>query len=121
MTEEKFKIKRVHCNKCLHETKHFVVGEHSRVVEHVWLNDFNDTPMEETITWTTEFKMLECCGCENVFLLISKCSYEKDLYYEEYYHHKYLDNFQNGLINFLSNGKSYYKKFILHCMRIVGV
>jgi len=63
MNDENFPIIKVHCNKCLRETKHFSIAERSStgsetVDPHGW----------HEISWKTTFKMLECCGCENVSL-----------------------------------------------------
>lgn len=63
MTEEKFKIQKAHCNKCLQETKHFVIAERSNEGSEV----IDNNHLIE-ISWKTTYKMLECCGCEHVSL-----------------------------------------------------
>jgi hypothetical protein len=80
MNDENFLIIKAHCNKCLRETKHFLIaGRSSTGSENVdpqgWLE----------ISWTTTFKMLECCGCENVSLQRKLYLSEYDNVEEEYY------------------------------------
>ncbi len=64
MDKEKLKIKRAHCNKCLQETKHFIVAE--RKNEGSQSADQNDPHCQYEISWSTTYRMLECCGCEDI-------------------------------------------------------
>ncbi|WP_299599694.1 DUF4145 domain-containing protein [uncultured Microbulbifer sp.] len=75
MSEENYKIEKAHCNQCLHETRHFVVAlrDHSGSAP---ANE-HDPYCEYEVSWRTVYKMLECCGCENVSL-------EKKFYFSEY-------------------------------------
>ena len=63
MEENEFKVSKNHCNKCLHETNHFVIAKrvHSG-------SEYIDPYQQISINWSTTFTMLECCGCENVTL-----------------------------------------------------
>jgi hypothetical protein len=63
MTEKELTISKSHCNECLQETKHFVVAE--RVNSG---SEFVDPYCQHEIRWKTTYKMLECCGCENISL-----------------------------------------------------
>ena len=72
MNNESFPIIKAHCNKCLRETKHFSIAERSSTgSENVDPHGWNE------ISWKTTFKMLECCGCENVSL-------QRKFYFSEY-------------------------------------
>lgn len=63
MKEDELKIEKVHCNKCLQKTKHYVIAERK---------DSNsecvDTDAQVDIDWSKTYTMLECCGCANVTL-----------------------------------------------------
>ena len=50
------KIENVHCNRCLHTTKHFVVAERKKME-----TEENDEGHETSAVW--RYTMLECCGC----------------------------------------------------------
>ena len=80
MNDESFPIIKAHCNKCLRETKHFTVAERSSTgSESIDPYGYNE------ISWRTTFKMLECCGCENVSLQRKFYFSEYDEVEEEYY------------------------------------
>ncbi len=82
MNENNLKIQKNHCNKCLQETKHFIVAE--RVSS--GSQPANDDPhCEYEISWSTIYKMLECCGCENVALQRTFHFSEYSEVEEEYY------------------------------------
>lgn len=70
MNDEKLEIQKSHCNRCLQETKHFIVAkrcnEGSEIVDDRY-----------EVSWKTTYKMLECCGCENVSL-------QRKFYFSEY-------------------------------------
>ncbi len=83
MSEESFKIEKAHCNECLHETKHFVIAERSNGGSE--LADKNNPYCDYEISWKTTYKMLECCGCENISLQRRFYFSEFDDIKEEYY------------------------------------
>ncbi|MND75586.1 hypothetical protein D3C80_672120 [compost metagenome] len=83
MSEENFKIEKAHCNGCLHETKHFVIAERSNGGSE--LADESDPYCDYEISWNTTYKMLECCGCENISLQRRFYFSEFDDVKEEYY------------------------------------
>lgn len=62
MNDERLEIRKAHCNKCLRETKHFVVAERCNSGSEEVGNGHYE------ISWKTTYKMLECCGCEDVSL-----------------------------------------------------
>ncbi len=65
MNEHILKIQKTHCNKCLQETKHYIVAE--RISSDSQPAN-NDPHCDYEISWSTIYKMLECCGCENITL-----------------------------------------------------
>lgn len=83
MSAENFKIEKIHCNNCLHETKHFVIAERSNSGREQ--ADTSDPYCTYEVFWNTTFKMLECCGCENVTLLRRFYFSEDDGIEEKYY------------------------------------
>lgn len=66
LIDESMKIVKAHCNKCLHETKHFVIAEreHHGSENH----DPHDSYEPYEVSWCTTYTLLECCGCVNVSL-----------------------------------------------------
>ena len=50
----------VHCNRCLCETKHFLIATHSQEISELYEG--------VNIWWHTDYALLECCGCEHVTL-----------------------------------------------------
>ena len=68
MKENNLKIQKVHCNKCLQETKHFIIAER---ISSGCQPANNDPHCEYEISWSTIYKMLECCGCENITMQLS--------------------------------------------------
>lgn len=71
MNDEKLEIQKAHCNSCLQQTKHFIVAERCNEGSEI----VDDGRYE--ISWKTTYKMLECCGCENVSL-------QRKFYFSEY-------------------------------------
>lgn len=76
-------ILKNHCNECLQKTNHFVLAE--RINSGYESADPSDPQCHHEISWKTIYKMLECCGCENVSL--QRCFYfsEYDEVEEECY------------------------------------
>lgn len=83
MPNENLTIVKANCNKCLHKTKHYVVAE--RKYEEHQPADLSNPYNEHTVSWTTVYKMLECCGCEDVCLQSLYYFSEADGVKEEYY------------------------------------
>jgi len=83
MIDEILPISKAHCNKCLQETKHFVVAE--RVNSGSESVDPRDPYCRHEVSWKTTYKMLECCGCENISLQRKFYFSEYDEIEEEYY------------------------------------
>ena len=63
MEKEEMKIEKVHCNGCLHTTKHYVIAERVNAD-----SECVDAAMQIYMNWSTTYTMLECCGCANVTL-----------------------------------------------------
>jgi len=82
MKENNLKIQKVHCNKCLQETKHFIIAER---ISSGCQPANNDPHCEYEISWSTIYKMLECCGCENITMQRTFHFSEYDEVEEEYY------------------------------------
>jgi hypothetical protein len=80
MSDEILTVSKAHCNGCLQETKHFVVAE--RVNSG---SEYVDPYRQHEISWKTTYKMLECCGCENISLQRRFYFSEYDEIEEEYY------------------------------------
>jgi len=82
MNENKLEITIAHCNSCLRETKHYVIAvrHNSRSAPAT-----NDPYCEDEISWSTTYRMLECCGCENILLHRTYWFSEYDDVEEEYY------------------------------------
>ena len=56
------KTEWIHCNKCLHKTKHSIFAEHSRTTtEPSRYEDYY-------YWWETTHTLLMCCGCESITL-----------------------------------------------------
>jgi hypothetical protein len=72
MKEDDLKIEKVHCNKCLRSTKHYLIAERIEADQEC-VNEANQI----YINWSTTSTMLECCGCANVTL-------RKKLYFSEW-------------------------------------
>lgn len=72
MINEKFAIQKAHCNKCLQETKHFVIAERSNAG-----SECVDVFHHIEVSWNTTYTMLECCGCEHISL-------QRKFYFSEY-------------------------------------
>ncbi|GBO55758.1 hypothetical protein APA_3908 [Pseudanabaena sp. lw0831] len=53
-------IEWVHCNKCLHLTKHEILKEHNC--------EDKDKYLDFVIWWNTKYTLFICCGCESVTL-----------------------------------------------------
>lgn len=55
------KIEWIHCNCCLHQTKHSILAEHKHEEK---------GPEEEWgyLWWETKYTLFTCCGCESVTL-----------------------------------------------------
>jgi Domain of unknown function (DUF4145) len=54
-------IEWIHCNCCLHKTKHSIIAEHKYEVI--------DPPEEwGSLWWETKYTLFNCCGCESVTL-----------------------------------------------------
>lgn len=71
MNSETLEVQKAHCNQCLRETKHYVVAvRHNADSEEVDNGRYQ-------ISWKITYKMLECCGCENVSL-------QRVFYFSEY-------------------------------------
>lgn len=66
MTEETQKKVKAHCNKCLHETNHLIVGERMQEGSQDISGQFDE--FQHEINWSTTNRMIECCGCETVSL-----------------------------------------------------
>jgi len=64
---------------CLQDTKHFVIASRSSKGSEMVDHGRNE------ISWSTTYKMLECCGCENVSLLRKFYFSEYDEVETEYY------------------------------------
>jgi Domain of unknown function (DUF4145) len=56
------KTERVHCNNCLHKTKHFLIAEHSQEITEPSGYEYCD------FWWHIKHTLLVCCGCESVTL-----------------------------------------------------
>jgi hypothetical protein len=83
MSDEKLKVTKAHCNQCLQKTKHFVVAK--RVNEGRESVDPRDPYCQHEISWNITYKMLECCGCENISLQRKFYFSENDEIIEEYF------------------------------------
>lgn len=56
------KTERVHCNNCLHKTRHFLIAEHSQnITEPSGYEDYD-------FWWHIKHTLFVCCGCESVTL-----------------------------------------------------
>jgi Domain of unknown function (DUF4145) len=56
------KTELVHCNNCLHKTKHFLVAEHSQdITEPSGYEEYD-------VWWHIKHTLFACCGCESVTL-----------------------------------------------------
>lgn len=78
-------IKRAHCNKCLGWTKHKVLfGQSTHWIEYL------DSDRRDRIDGCDTYTLLECCGCERVWLLhehwfSEDCDDEGTIKYNDYY------------------------------------
>jgi Domain of unknown function (DUF4145) len=55
------KTEWVHCNCCLHRTKHSILAEHEKRVTEPYLEYV-------TLWWHTTYTLFICCGCESITL-----------------------------------------------------
>jgi hypothetical protein len=83
MNADNYKIEKAHCNKCLHETKHYVIAK--RVPSGREAADPHDPYCRYEISWSTTYTMLECCGCESISLRRQFYFSEWNEIEEEYY------------------------------------
>ena len=83
MDEDKLKIKKSHCNNCLQETKHFIIAERTNEGSESAEPSNPYCPYE--ISWRTTYRMLECCGCEDISMERIFYFSEWDDVEEEYY------------------------------------
>lgn len=61
MPKPEFETRRAHCSNCGSETNHFRIAARSHTV-----SEPSDDQYE--VSWTTNYNMLECCGCGSAHL-----------------------------------------------------
>jgi Domain of unknown function (DUF4145) len=67
MCEITNEVQKSHCNKCSHETDHYMVATRTQ----------SDSDAGYDVSWSTTYSMLECCGCHEISL-------RRSLWHSEY-------------------------------------
>jgi hypothetical protein len=62
LNNQLLKVEWIHCNHCLHRTKHSVIAEHENVVTGEPCSEYGEP------WWHTAYTLFICCGCESVTL-----------------------------------------------------
>ncbi len=79
------KILKVHCNKCLVETKHDVIAEKELPGSEILDKNIATNHHGYEISWCDTYRMLECRGCESVSLQKTYWFSESEEVDEEFY------------------------------------